>query len=82
MMIRNATRVRLADLPSDQQRLAKLESRVRYLPQAIDRAKAKVERLEDEAVSLGLMNRKKLIESDQHGDLIANEYLRRLGYFR
>jgi len=68
-----------AAISLDERRIARLEARVRYLPQALDRAKAKVVRLEAEAISLGLHDLAELTRSAEAGDLIAAEWLRRFG---
>jgi hypothetical protein len=71
----------LATVPEDDRWLIRLEGRVRYLPQAIGRAEAKLTRLRAEAVSIGLDPRS-LETAHTNGDMIATEYLKRLGYFR
>jgi hypothetical protein len=52
-----------------------------YLPGAIERCEAKLERLRQEAAGIGL-SLTQLQRSQVNGDLIASEYLKRLGYFR
>lgn len=52
-----------------------------YLPGAIERSEAKTRKLRAEAAAIGL-NLPELVRSDRNGDLIATEYLKRLGYFR
>ena len=52
-----------------------------YLPGAIERCEVKLTKLRKEAAKIGL-SLPDLQRSDRHGDLIATEYLKRLGYFR
>ena len=68
-----------AALTSEERRVARLEARLRYLPQALDRTKTKLCRLEAEAISLGLHDLAELTISAENGDLIAAEWLRRFG---
>lgn len=55
--------------------------RVMYLPEAIERTAAKLAKLFDEAERIGL-DLPRLEQSHTAGDVIATEYLKRLGYFR
>ena len=52
-----------------------------YLPGAIERCEAKLEKLRQEAAQIG-MTLPDLQRSHVNGDMIATEYLKRLGYFR
>ncbi len=52
-----------------------------YLPAAIEAAETKLVRLYQEASQIGL-NIGTLEASHRNGDLIASEFLKRLGYFR
>ncbi len=53
--------------------------RVCYLPLGIERAQAKLLKLEAEAADLGMHDLVTLRNSHLSGDLIATEWLRRLG---
>lgn len=52
-----------------------------YLPDAIERCEAKLKKLREEAAGIGL-SLPQLQRSHHNGDMIATEYLKRLGYFR
>ncbi len=69
----------LKTMSPDERRLARLEYRMRYLPQGIDRARAKLLRLEGEAIDLGMHDLVQLRRSHHAGDLIASEWMKRLG---
>lgn len=64
--------------PEDE-RVRRLCYRVRLLPQQLDRARRRVVQLENEAINLGLHNVEGLRGAADSGDLIAAEWLRRLG---
>lgn len=68
-------------LSEEDQRIARLSARVRYVPKAIERTEAKLQRLRKEASSIGL-SLPSLEGSHYNGGMIATEYLKRLGYFR
>ncbi len=69
----------LKTLSPEDRRLARLEYRMRYLPLGIDRAREKLLRLEGEAIVLGLRDLVQLRNSHHAGDLIATEWMKRLG---
>ena len=69
----------LQTMSADERRVARLEYRMRYLPVGIARARSKLCRLEGEAIALGMLDLVELRNSKTAGDLIAAEWLRRLG---
>lgn len=69
----------LKTLSTEERRLARLEYRMRYLPQGIDRARSKLLKLEGEAIALGMHDLVQLRNSHSAGDLIASEWMKRLG---
>lgn len=68
-----------AERDAEQERLRRLEYRVRQLPGQIARTRSKLSRLEHEAIDLGLHDLADLRLSARNGDLIAREWLGRLG---
>ena len=63
----------------DETRVNRILYRQRILPEQLVRARARVAQLEKEAVSLGIVNVAVLKLSAFAGDMIAREWLRRLG---
>lgn len=70
---------RLASLSEDDRRITRLQQRIAYLPHAITATKNKLRKLEGECVQLGLHDLAALCRSSKDGDLIATEWLKRLG---
>ncbi len=66
-------------MTDDDRRIARLEYRMRYLPLGIERAQGKLLRLEAEAIDLGMRDIVTLRNSHFSGDLIASEWMKRLG---
>lgn len=71
----------LAKVAPEERWAVRQEARDRYLPKAVERTHAKLLRLRAEADAVGL-SLPWLESAHTNGDLIATEYLKRLGYFR
>lgn len=67
-------------LDAEQERIRRLAYRINIVPVQLERARRRVAHLEAEAIDLGVIP---ALEKAHHaGDMIATEYLKRLGYFR
>lgn len=69
----------LKTMTVDEQRVARLTYRMRYIPLGIARAQSKLLRIEREATDLGMHDLVTLLNSHHAGDRIASEWLKRLG---
>lgn len=67
------------NLSEDDHRINRLAYRMRYLPEGMDRARSKLLKLEAEAIGLGMHDLVELRNSHHSGDLIATEWMKRLG---
>jgi hypothetical protein len=69
-------------IDGDQERVRRILYRQRVLPDQLARARARVRQLEAEAAMIGMQSLVALEDAHLSGDMIATEYLKRLGYFR